>query len=99
MPKEPCKRSSSQSGIETEIQAEGYSVFVSFRDAKTGETVMLTLHRRASAALWALLGATDGSSEDAGAMTATLRGTITFNHPKAEAENENERPPTVSASQ
>jgi hypothetical protein len=70
--------------IETEIQAEGFSTFLAFHDSKTGERVSLTLHRRAAAALWALLGASQGDNEELGPMTATLRGQIEFTKRKAE---------------
>jgi hypothetical protein len=71
--KEPTKQPPSRTGLDTEIDSEGYSVFVSFSDRKTGDRVMLTLHRRAAAALTALLGAVD-ASEDSGATEVTLRG-------------------------
>jgi hypothetical protein len=84
MSKEPSKQPPSKTGIETEIQSEGYSVFMSFTDVKTGKTAMLKLHRRAAAALWALLGACDSAADDAGAMTASLRGSIEFTEPKVQ---------------
>lgn len=90
MAKEPCKKTTSKSGIETEIEVEGYSVFVTFTDPKSGDTVLLKLHRRASNAFQALLATCDGAAEDSGTMAVTLRGEMTLKR-----SNDNAEPPAI----
>lgn len=92
MANEACKKPASIAGIETEIEVEGFAVFVNLRDTRTGLAVQAKLHRRAAAALRALLGDCDGPAEDAGAMSVILRGELT-------TRGNDAKPPTVSATE
>jgi hypothetical protein len=95
MPKASSKTAPSKHAIDAEIEVDGFAVFASFTDTRTGETVEMKLHRRAAAALSVLLGTCDGVDEERGAMAVTLRGEMQFIH--AKGPNEDERTPAISA--
>lgn len=82
MPKLTPKQGTSKSGIEVEIDPEGFNVFVSFRDQKTGATAAVKLHRSAANALRALLASSETETDDTSAVI--LRGELTLGLPHAE---------------
>lgn len=74
MPKQPSKTRPSSGRLEVEVDPEGFSVFVSFRDEKTGNAASLKLHRSAAAALRSLL--TSSERDDDERYAVILRGEL-----------------------
>jgi hypothetical protein len=75
MPKEPREQKASKGGLECEVSAEGFYVFVEFEDQKTRKTASLKLHRHAAASLHALLAGSEG--DESPTCAVILRGELT----------------------
>lgn len=88
MAKETSKQSPSKSGVECEIDPEGFYVFANFRDVKTNVKASLKLHRKAANALRALLSSSEADDDDTFAVI--LRGELTIEG------NPNEQSPVIS---